>query len=59
MLFRSDGKRAVQPMKKKFGVYKNPRTEFGDEIQREQDPMKRQGGRTAAPFNGKKISVGI
>ena len=54
-----DGERAKQPMKKKFGLLDNYKTKFGIMVKREQDPMKREGGRTAAPFNGKKISVGI
>ena len=54
-----DGERADQPMKKKFGLLDNYKTRFGVMVKREQDPMKREGGRTAAPFNGKKISVGI
>ena len=54
-----DGERAEQPMKKKFGLLDNYKTKFGIMVKREQDPMKREGGRTAAPFNGKKISVGI
>lgn len=54
-----DGERASQPMKKKFGLLDNNKTRFGDQVKREQDPTKREGGRTAPAFQGKKISVGV